>query len=254
MDIWMKHNVGHLSPSTLNLWISQPAKCLLKIGGLIESEAGASAWRGTATDRAITAGLKNSDVSDEDLIIHAKRIFDEQSEKASSDHNELKIKQEREDIDKYVKNGMEFYRQIDEPLEGDQGKIITRIPEVDVNVIGYYDLLYANKVRDIKSVGRSVSSLTLAHARQTAFYGFATGREPYVDYVSKKGVSSFKVDNVDYHIRQMTLAALSLEKVLSYSDDIIECCQLVYPDLDHWAWSDADKAVAKTVWQMETKK
>lgn len=251
MDVWTKHNVGHLSPSTLNLWVSQPAKCLLKIGGLIGSEAGASAWRGTATDRAITIGLKNKDVSEDDLILEAKKIFDAEYKKASDEHNELKVKQERDSIEHYVKNGIEFYRGLDEEPESEQGKITTRIPEVDVNVIGYYDLLYPDKVRDIKTVGRSVSSLTLAHARQTAFYGYAMKREPYVDYVSKKGVSSFKVDNVDYHIRQMTLAALSLEKVLSYSDDIIECCQLVYPDLDHWSWSDADRAVAQSVWNME---
>jgi len=49
----------------------------------------------------------------------------------------------------------------------------------------------------------------------------------------------------------MQLAALSLERVLSYSDDIFECCQLVFPDFDNFRWSEITKAAAKDIWKME---
>ena len=94
-------------------------------------------------------------------------------------------------------------------------------------------LRIGEKVRDVKT-GNAVSALTYAHARQGSIYGYALKRVPVIDYISKKGVTSFEVTDVDYHIRQIQIAARSLEIALSYSDDILECCQLVYPDLDHW--------------------
>ena len=73
----------------------------------------------------------------------------------------------------------------------------------------------------------------------------------WLDYVGKKEVRAFKVDDVPYYIKQMQLAALSLERVLSYSDDIFECCQLVFPDFDNYRWGEVTKAAAKDIWKME---
>ena len=96
-----------------------------------------------------------------------------------------------------------------------------------------------------------MSALSYAHARQGSIYGYALKRVPVIDYISKKGVTSFEITDVDYHIRQVQIAAKSLETALSYSDDILECCQLVYPDLDHWMWSDQERETAKSIWKME---
>ena len=53
-DIFAKHKIGHLSASTINQWIQQPALCLLKLGGFSDGEAGSSAWRGSGVDKALT--------------------------------------------------------------------------------------------------------------------------------------------------------------------------------------------------------
>jgi len=58
---------------------------------------------------------------------------------------------------------------------------------------------------------------------------------------------------VDYWTHQLVLAAKSLERVLSHSDDILECCQLVYPDLDHWMWGDTTRSAAADIWNMENR-
>ena len=156
-NVFEHHGLGHLSASTINQWIQQPALCLLKIGGFSDGEAGAAAWRGSGVDRAVT-----------------------------------------------------------------------------------------------KPVGRQVSGLLQTASRQASIYSLGTGgREPWIDYVTTKEVRAYKVERVDYWLRQVELATKSLERVLSHSDDIIECCQLVYPDLDHWMWGDTMKRIAADIWQME---
>ncbi len=246
-----KHDVQRLSPSTINLWISQPALCLLKIAGLNDQEAGPAAWRGTAADRAITDAAFDPSINDTALIQKATDVFNESVKKTTNIIDETKIEKERKAIQSYVKIGAAFYRDIDDrPIEA-QGKVTVNVGDIDVPFRGYFDLLYNDKVRDIKTVGRTVNELTQAASRQASIYALGTGREPWIDYVTTKEVLSYKVPRPDYYLRQVEIAANGLRKVLAHSDDIIECCQLVYPDLDHWMWNETMKRIAKDVWNME---
>ena len=251
MNHFEKHGLMHLSASTINLWISQPALALLKIAGIDDGEAGAAAWRGKAADIALGKVAEQSNVSDDTLTALAYAKFDSEVNSAQNHHDPEKIERERKDIEKYIKNGAQFYRSLDQKPESLQGKITTMLPDVPIPWIGYYDLLYSDKVRDTKTVGRMVSSMTQAHARQASLYGYHLKREPWLDYVGKNEVRAFKVENVPYHIRQCVLAAQSLERVLSVSDDIFECCLMVYPDIDDWHWGDITRAAAKDIWKME---
>ena len=251
MNHFEKHGLMHLSPSTINQWIAEPALCLLKIAGITDGEAGAAAWRGTSADRALAKVASNNEMPDEDLIQIANKIFDEQHSNAQNHHDEEKVQKERNELHQYITVGAKFYRSLGEKPESEQGKVTTMLPEINIPFIGYYDLLYKDKVRDTKTVGRMTSSVTQAHNRQASLYGYVLQKEPWLDYVGKKEVRAFKVDNVPYYIKQMQLAALSLERVLSYSDDIFECCQLVFPDFDNFRWSEITKAAAKDIWKME---
>lgn len=251
MNTFEKHGVMNLSPSTINLWIEQPALCLLKIAGINDGEAGPAAWRGTAADRALGAVAQNPDMTDKDAIIHALQVYNDQQQAAIDPHRDEKIEQERADVERYVTSGAKFYRSLQEPLESTQGKVTVKLDGASVPYIGYYDLLYADTVRDTKTTGRMVSKLTQAHCRQASIYALAMGREPWIDYVGKKEVRAFKVENVPYWVRQVELATQSLERVLSFSDNTLECCQLVYPDLDHWKWGETTRQAAKDIWKME---
>ena len=151
-----------------------------------------------------------------------------------------------------MESGAKFYRSLPDRPESTQGKVIVNLENVPVPYIGYYDLLYPVAVRDTKTTGRMVSKLTQAHCRQASIYAWAMGRDPWIDYVGKNEVRAFKVENVPFWLRQVELASQSLERVLSFSDDIIECCQLVYPDLDHWKWGETTTQAAKDIWRMES--
>tara|TARA_Y100000385_G_scaffold270193_1_gene309020 strand:- start:1167 stop:1943 length:777 start_codon:yes stop_codon:yes gene_type:complete len=250
-DVFAKHNIGHLSASTINSWIQQPALCLLKLGGFSDGEAGASAWRGSSVDRAVTKAAFNPDMKVDDLINLAHKVFDDSHKKSINTHDAEKVAKERKAIVDYVKQGAQFYRGLGEQPESEQGKVVVRIGDIETPFVGYYDLLYKDKVRDTKTVGRQVSQLAQTASRQASIYALGTGCEPWIDYVTTKEVRAYRVERVDYWLRQVELASKSLERVLSHSDDIVECCQLVYPDLDHWMWSDTNKRIAKDIWQME---
>ena len=250
-DVFAKHNIGHLSASTINSWIQQPALCLLKLGGFSDGEAGASAWRGSSVDRAVTKAAFNPDMKVDDLINLAHKVFDDSHKKSINTHDAEKVAKERKAIVDYVKQGAQFYRGLGEQPESEQGKVVVRIGDIETPFVGYYDLLYKDKVRDTKTVGRQVSQLAQTASRQASIYALGTGCEPWIDYVTTKEVRAYRVERVDYWLRQVELASKSLERVLSHSDDIVECCQLVYPDLDHWMWSDTMKRIAKDIWQME---
>ncbi len=250
-DVFAKHNIGHLSASTINSWIQQPALCLLKLGGFSDGEAGAAAWRGSSVDRAVTKAAFDQNIKVDDLIKLAHKTFDENHTKSINTHDAEKVSKERKAVVDYVKTGAKFYRSLGEIPQSEQGKVVVRIGDIQTPFVGYYDLLYKDKVRDTKTVGRQVSQLAQTASRQASIYALGTGCEPWIDYVTTKEVRAYRVERVDYWLRQVELASKSLERVLSHSDDIVECCQLVYPDLDHWMWSDTMKRIAKDIWQME---
>jgi len=246
-----RHGVMHLSASTINGWITQPALTLLKIAGIKDEEAGPSAWRGQGADRAAAKAAFEHDVKDDELVTLAYKVFDDNLANAINEYPEDKIQKERKALESYVTTAARFYRGLGEPPEAEQGKVTIKIDGVPVPWIGYYDLLYADKVRDTKTVGRITSTVSAAHCRQAAIYANATNREPWIDYVGTKEVRTFRVDNVSGWLSQLHHAAKSLERVLSFSDDIFECCRCVYPDVDHWMWSETTRAAARDIWEME---
>lgn len=249
MNAFSKHGIEHLSASRINKWITQPALCLLEIAG-INDRAGPAAWRGTAVDKAITKAAFDRDTPIDQLVGFACEVFDHEHSQSDDPPNQEKLEKERKSVSAYMETGVAWIRGMEQPIDA-QGKVSVEIDQIPIPFIGYYDLLMKDQVRDIKTTASAPTALSQAHGRQLAVYAKGTKKEPWVDYVTKKEVRSFKVDNVAFYERQLMLAAQSLERVLSHSDDIYECCQLVYPDLDHWMWSDMMKSVAKDVWKME---
>ena len=89
-DAFKTHNVSHLSASTINLWISNPAMCLMKIAGF-SSEAGPAAWRGIGVDRAVTALVQNKNMKMETALEIADIEYEDKRRSAISDFSEQKI-------------------------------------------------------------------------------------------------------------------------------------------------------------------
>ena len=88
-SVFKKHDVHYLSPSTINLWISQPALCLLKIAGLNDGAAGPAAWRGTAADKAITEAAFKPQTKNTTLVKKAIKVFDNELKESTNTIDEF---------------------------------------------------------------------------------------------------------------------------------------------------------------------
>ena len=75
-NTFQKHGIEHLSPSTINLWISQPALCLLKLANINDGEAGQAAWRGIGAERGICKKAFEPETPTEECIDIAEKEFD----------------------------------------------------------------------------------------------------------------------------------------------------------------------------------
>ena len=244
---FVKHGMKHLSPSTINLWITQPSLCLLKIAGITD-EAGPAAWRGNAVDRAGSIVAFNPTMPEEVLMKGAYEVFDNQRAKSIEDIPEAKIAKERENLPRYIKNTIEFYVGLKVKPIKQQEKVSVMLGDIPIPFIGFYDLLYKNEVRDTKSVGKMPSAPSTGHSRQAALYAHATGCEPWLDYIGVNGYKTFHVEDHEKWLEDLYNGAKSLEKMLASQDNILDCCRMTYPDLDHWMWSDTTRQAARDVW------
>ena len=255
MNSFEKHGVEYVSATLANGWIDQPALTLLKIAGIRDGEAGPAAWRETSAEHAMNVAAEQ-DMDLGDLVKVAQSKFDEIHGRAEESHNPDKVGKERKALADYTTQGVTFLRDwmgegVKTPLM--QGKIRFELDDLPVPILGYYDMLFENPnyVVDIKTSASRPRQPPYAHARQLAIYWAATGAEPWLWYVNRTGVSTFTVHKPDAYLRQFVNAIKSLERILSVSDDIFECCQFVYPDIDHWKWGDTTTAAAKDIWKME---
>tara|TARA_A100001015_G_C14988563_1_gene712688 strand:+ start:1049 stop:1807 length:759 start_codon:yes stop_codon:yes gene_type:complete len=249
-NAYAKHNIDYLSANTINTFISQPAMALLKLWGY-RSQVGASAWRGNAIDKTLTTALQFDDMTIEVAKSNAEKTFN--TYRHDEDIDTDKIKKELSITERCIEKAFEDllpeYRS--KELIGSQGKIEVMLDDVPVPFIGYYDWLFEDKVVDLKSKGQRTSKPDTSHKRQLALYEKGTGKKPYVIYVSPNEIKEFSIDDSKDHLENMRTASLALEKILSFSDDIQECCRLLYPDFDHWMWSEQDQLEAKKIWSIK---
>jgi hypothetical protein len=244
------HNVNHLSASSINEYIQNPTRWLLKVSGYKENLGIPAFWRGTATDNTIEKSLDDMRLSERSLVDYALGVYDEKEKEARQGDlyfDRTKAKAERDMLIEYVKISVPFYRQLGKPI-GTQGKIKLEFEEIPVPIIGYYDLYYEGVVRDIKTTNRMPSKLPNSYSRQLSIYATALEAVPLIDYVyaskTKQMVKTVPVSDIEEHMRVVRRACNSMMELLSYSDDINQIARLLVPDFDDWKWSNKEKEAA----------
>ena len=244
------HNLGHLSPSSINEFIQNPSRFILKVSGFKENLGIPAFWRGTSTDNAIEKSLEDMRLSERSLVDYALGVFDQYEYDAREGglyFDRDKAKAEREMLKEYVKISIPFYRQLGKPIKS-QGKVKLEFEEIPVPIIGYYDLFYDGIVRDIKTTNRMPSKLPNSYSRQLAVYATALDAIPLIDYVyaskTKQMVKTVPVTDIEEHLGVVRKACNSIMELLSYSDDINQIARLLVPDFDDWKWSNKEKEAA----------
>ena len=254
MKTFEKHNVTHLSASSINEYIANPAKWVLRVSGYKDIFGNPAMWRGSATDNAICKALQNEDFTLQDAIRSSVEDYDTfWSKSVSQTEIDLqKVEAEKSSLAKYVQTAFEYYRDRPyRPIEI-QKKISLNIDPKYPEIIGYIDFLYEEVVCDMKTVARLPSETPESVNRQLSIYAYAEKKPAIVDYVhctkTSSQVVSREINDLDHHFKVVNQAVSSMEKILSFSDDIQEIAFLMVPNLDDWRWSPSEKQAAKKLW------
>jgi len=251
MEVLLKHNIKYLSPSSISLFISNPALYVLeKIFGY-KFTAGAAAHRGRFVEQGVH------------LVIANKHDIEKVAQLQLSNFIEY-CKQMGIEKDEYEKE-LEFIDRAIKKLPSELsqfGQIVGYQKEVGyvhngVKIKGYTDFEFKNKDNllfvDLKTTGKSIKVST-AHKIQQYIYSKATNVSNKLFYIQVLKKSENIVDysltpedenQIPRIIDQAINNIISLCSLANSKDDFK---RLVTPNPDDWKWSKDKIKARKEVW------
>jgi len=246
-----RHGLDHLSASSINLFVAQPAMwALQKLMGR-KTGVGAAAHRGTAVEAGVELGLFDPALSVEECQQAALARFNTLTALSA----DPAVEKERAGIAPAVAVALKELRQYGIPgtAEGSrQHRIEVELPGVPVPFIGWLDFWFPEHgiIIDLKTQGRLSSKISDPHARQGAIYHAAHGNnEIRFAYVTPQKIGVYRLEDPRLHLDRVVSIAKSIERFLSLSDDPAALTTALSPDLDSFYWNDAGaRAAAQEIW------
>lgn len=261
-DVFKQHGIKHLSASSINTYIKDPAKWILRYLYNKKLPGSPAMWRGSAVDYALglyfkmipnqTKSRSLSHVQEDAL---EKFEYEARQEKGNGfEVDQDKYEKEKHFIPDYIATAVDHYKTCGDPVSY-QEKIIYEVDGLPVPIIGYIDFKYEDVLRDIKTASRKPQDNTHAISRQLALYGHVTGCKPVADYIictkHKSEVVSYEVSDVKGQLRVLEEGAYAIQNLLSVSDNMNDLAKLVLPNFDDWMWSHAEQDIAKSIWRIK---
>jgi hypothetical protein len=250
-NAFARHGLDHLSSSSINLFVAQPAMwAMQKLMGR-KSMVGPAAHRGTSIEAGVEMGLFDPAASVEACQDLAIARFNQLT--ALSGHPG--VDKERAGIAPAVAVALAELRQygIPEAADGNrQHRIEVQLPGVPVPFIGWLDFWFPEHgiIVDLKTQARLSSKISDPHARQGAIYHAAHGNaEIRFAYVTPQKMGVYRLEDPRTHLDRVISIAQSIERFLSLSDDGAVLTRSLSPDLDSFYWNDsAARAAAEEIW------
>jgi hypothetical protein len=212
----------------------------------IRSAGGAGAIRGIASEHVLAQKYEKGSFDFLELDTKFVGLCGE----AGFDLNDEKVQKERkilpsfgEVIDKNFK-----YKK----LETYQEKVEVKFDDLPVPILGYIDFLFKDTIVDLKTTTRMPSKPTEAQKRQMALYSMAYPKKK-VDlfFASPKDFKKFSLKDLSLYKNQLETVALSIQKLLSLSEDKHYIASLFFPNVDSWMWSYKAKEDASRIWKLK---
>lgn len=241
MSPFAKHDIDHLSASSLALYRNEPSLWVLKYLHGLKDEANAAMWRGTAVEAAVDKILYEN--CDADAAVGAAMQTFEMN--AQGDLSE-DVAKERAAIPDFVKQAAVMFRPLGKPIAR-QFKIEYWLDGIEVPVIGYIDYLFAEYLRDLKTTYRLPSGPRADHVIQVSIYAAAKKIRPWLDYITPKKGASFPVDQTDDALWSVRRSAMAIRTMLDRAGDKQEAASFFAPNFDSFYWNDATKAAARQI-------
>lgn len=251
------HEIDYVSPSTLNLFIAEPAMAMMKLAGH-RGKVGVGAFRGTAIDAIVPDILRQEYSSVEALKEAAVEIFDEECRNNGVPIDDEKSQKERLAVPRYVEQAEKFYGSFGgvDGIQHAEFQTLIEYQDEALPVIfkGYTDIVYDDVIRDVKTSSYKVNEPKMPHIIQMAVYGKALGIDKlYLDYICKNDVYSFKLtdEQIELGYNTAVRTTQAIGRALSISDDIRDCAKLYVPDFSSFYWKDEEMVEkAKRIWDI----
>jgi len=234
-DPFRTHGIEHLSASSLNSWVMDPAMWAMQRLAGKKVPVGYAAHRGTASETGIVAGL----LEPERPIIECQQIALEQYDNLTFNVKDTKSAKERAAIPGIVEQGVNKLRKAGIPDEIQQ-RIEVMLPDVPVPFLGFVDLGWTqHAIRlDIKSKTRMPMDIEPAHRRQVALYIHGTNMSGRVAYFSPTQDMVCILEDSARHLEELRQIAIRLGNWLSLSNDRDKLISSIVPNYGSWMWSD----------------
>lgn len=239
-----RHNITHLSPSSLNLYAANGS---LWVGRYLlgwQDEFGPAASRGTAIEAGLDLWLFDRTKATEAEAV-ALANFAERTQGVADDEHEA----ERANIVPMLKQAILALAGVPIPI-GRQLKIEHYANGIEVPVIGYVDYIFEDFGLDLKTTKACPSSIKADHARQVSVYAECKKRPWKVLYVTAKKSALYELGSEDQAIalRDLERQARAVRHLLKHSFDAADAAKFFAPSLDDFRWSPKTVEAANQLW------
>ena len=246
MNVFERHDIQHLSPSTCNMFAASPAAFVLDKVFKRKGKVGPAAHRGTAVEAGVAKGLLEG-APEGECVREAEQTFSRLTALSGDPRRD----KEAAALADMVKFGLKELQPYGAPSSA-QGKVEWKIEGVPVPMIGFYDFEWANHniVVDLKTTHALPSKISTSHARQVALYKACMGLpDARICYVTSKKSAVYHLENAEDHLRALESIARSISAFLSISEDPKELARTVVPDVDSFWFGDPEtRQAAFEIW------
>ena len=242
------HGINHLSHSSINTWLQDPAKFIADKLFNIRDIGSASMHRGTAIEFGLSKRYEDMAWEIDNTIVEQK--FEQLCQDDLIDVTDEKRIKEKSQLKEYAnKLNQEF--KYDNLVEY-QKRIEISFEDIPVPFIGFVDFVFEEAIIDLKTTARMPSKETESNKRQMALYSMAyPNHKANLVYVSPKAYSKFLISekDIEYYQKQIKSVAFGLMKFLAISNDKEELASIIHPNYDSWTWSENLKEKSKLIKQ-----
>jgi hypothetical protein len=238
-EAYLAHGIDHVSASSLNTYVHEPALWLME--RLLQKKApvGAAAHRGTGIEAGVTVGLLYPDKPVHECQQLAIEAFDVEAAKNDGLTRDPKFDQERDAVKPTVAIALAELRRYGIP-DRVQDRVDRVLDEDLPPLWGYLDYGWTRHgiIIDLKTQLRLASDVSDGHARQVAAYVYGTNYEGRICYATPKKCGVYVVEDVPLRFAELREIAIRLGRFLALSKDPQELAGLLVPDADHWMWNN----------------
>lgn len=246
-------DLDHLSPSTVNSFITDRYGFYMRKVKGIPFEGNQYTARGRAVENAINKWLENTLLTEDQIVEIATKGF--ATELALTGQSEFEAMDVADSIEGLTRLAYRFYSDLFEDKEvSSQKRIDHHIKDVTTKFLGYTDYISEGMVRDCKVTSRSPSALSQSYIIQGSYYRDALKCNVVFDFfvANKKPVQKSIILTDDQYIHGMsylTRAAQAIEQ-LFYETDPSEIIRLMsFPDLSAM-YNQSERAAAAKEWKI----